>query len=306
MQQYDLVIVGAGVAGLSTAATAARYGLKVVVVERMGAGGQIMNVDRIENFPGFPNNIAGYELGPLLQEQAEAAGAGFVLDTIERLEVSGTSRILVGSEGTIRALSVVIAAGSAKRHLGVPGEERLQGRGVSHCASCDGPLFRNLEVCVVGGGDSALDEALTLAKHASQVTIVHRGAAFSAQQYLVDRISAADNVETVFETEVQEILGEGNVSGILLRNLRTGEMRRQRTEGVFVYIGLTPHTDFLAGLLTLDASGRIETDALLRTSLEGVFAAGDIRANSVAQLPAVAGDGVTAAVSAYQYLKGLR
>lgn len=306
MQQFDLLIVGAGVAGLCAATVAARYGLKVAVVERIGAGGQVMNVDLIENFPGFPQNVSGYELGPLLQEQAEAAGAEFLLDTIDQLEVSGTDRILGGAEGKIRALAVIVAAGSAKRQLGVPGEERLQGRGVSHCASCDGPLFRKLEVCVVGGGDSALDEALSLAKHASRVTIVHRGAAFTAQKILVERVSVTANVDVVFETEVQEILGEGNVSGVSLRNLRNGEVRIQRAEGVFIYIGLAPHTAFLSGLLRLSATRHVETDIMMRTSLEGVFAAGDIRAGSVALLAAAAGDGATAAVSAYRYIKGLR
>ena len=306
MQQFDLVIVGAGVAGLSAAATAARHGLKVLVVERIGAGGQVMNVDRIENFPGFPQNVSGYELGPLLQEQAEAAGAEFVLDTIERLEVSGQERLLVGSEGTLRASALLIAAGSGKRQLGVPGEERLQGRGVSHCASCDGPLFKKLDVCVVGGGDSALDEALALARHASRVTLIHRAAAFSAQQCLVERVAAAANVEVVFDTAVDEILGDVNVSGVSLRNVRSGAVRLQKTDGVFIYIGLAPNTGFLSGLLDLDANGHVETDIMMRTSLEGVFAAGDIRAGSVAQLATAAGDGVTAAISAYRYIKKLR
>ncbi|OIQ94747.1 thioredoxin reductase [mine drainage metagenome] len=305
MPQFDLLIVGAGVAGLTAAATAARYGLKLAVVESIGAGGQVMNIDRIENFPGFPQGVSGYELGPLLQEQAEAVGAEFLLDTIEGLEVSGKERILVGAEGRISALSVVIAAGSGKRPLGVPGEKRLTGHGVSHCASCDGPLFKKSDVCVVGGGDSALDEALALAKHARQVTIIHRGRAFSAQQCLVDRLSAAENVEVVLETEVQEILGEETVSSISLRNLHTGEVSIREAEGVFIYVGLTPLTSFLSDLLRLDATGHIETDVMMRTSLAGVFAAGDIRAGSVAQLAAAAGDGVTAAVSAYRYVVGL-
>ncbi|HUY04105.1 MAG TPA: FAD-dependent oxidoreductase [Rhodocyclaceae bacterium] len=306
MPQLDLLIVGAGVAGLTAAATAARYGLKLAVVERIGAGGQVMNIDRIENFPGFPQGVSGYELGPLLQEQAEAAGAEFLLDSIEGLEVSGRERIVVGAEGRISALSVVIAAGSGKRLLGVPGEERLTGHGVSHCASCDGPFFKMRDVCVVGGGDSALDEALALARHARQVAIIHRGRAFAAQQCLVDRVSATDNVEVILETEVQEILGEKTVSSVSLRNLRTGEVSIRQAEGVFIYVGLTPLTSFLSGLLRLDATGHIETDVMMRTSLVGVFAAGDIRAGSVAQLAAAAGDGVTAAVSAYRYVLGLR
>lgn len=306
MQQFDVLIVGAGVAGLSAAASAARHGLKVALVERIASGGQVMNVERIENFPGFPQTVSGYELGPLLQEQAEAAGAEFILDTIVKLEVSGADRILVGAEASLRASAIVLAAGSGKRRLGVAGEDRLAGRGVSHCAACDGPLFRKLEVCVVGGGDSALDEALALARHASRVTIIHRGAAFSAQQYLIDRVLAADNVELVFDTEVNEIFGEQNVSGLSIRNVKSGALRTEKTDGVFIYVGLAPHTGFVADVLRLDAGGHIETDILMRTSLDGVFAAGDIRANSVAQLAAAAGDGVTAAMSAYRYIKGLR
>ena len=306
MAQYDVVIVGAGAAGLCAAASAARHGLKVLVVERIGAGGQVMNVDRIDNFPGYPQDISGYELGPLLQEQAEMAGAEFLLDSIEALQVSGQERLLVGGEGTISALAVVLAAGSSRRQLGVPGEERLQGRGVSHCASCDGPLFKNLEVCVVGGGDSALDEALALARLAARVTLIHRGPAFGAQQGLVEKIAAAGNVECIFDTQVQEIFGDGYVSGLALRHVGSGALRQLKTDGVFIQVGLAPHTGFLDGVVRLDAGGHVETDIMLRTSLEGVFAAGDIRAGSVAQLAAAAGDGVTAAIAAYRYIKALR
>ena len=306
MAQYDLVVVGAGVAGLCAAAGAAGQGLKVLVVEAIGAGGQVMNVDRIDNFPGFPHAISGYELGPLLQEQAETAGAEFLLDSIEALQVSGQELLLVGGEGTISALAVVLAAGSAKRQLGVPGEERLQGRGVSHCASCDGPLFKKLDACVVGGGDAALDEALALARHASRVTLIHRGPAFSARQSLVERVAAAGNIETLFDTEVEEIFGAANVSGVALRDVGSGARRQQKTDGVFIYVGLAPRTAFLAGALRLDGDGHVETDIMLRTSLAGVFAAGDIRAGSVAQLAAAAGDGATAAIAAWRYIKVLR
>jgi thioredoxin reductase (NADPH) len=309
MQQYDLVIVGAGVAGLTAAAAAGRHGLKVAVIERTGAGGQIMNVEQIENFPGFPQGVSGYELGPLLQEQAEAAGAEFVMDSIEKLEVSGQDYLLTGAEGTIRAASIVIAAGSAKRHLGVPGEEKLRGRGVSDCAACDGPLFKKLDVCVVGGGDAALDEALSLARHAGQVTLIHRGAAFSAQQYLIDRVKAAANISTLFETEVAEIIGDKVVTGVTLHDRSSGgngEGRLYKADGVFIYIGLKPQSEFLSGVLQLGVDGRIETDAMMQTSLPGIFAAGDIRAGSIAQLAASAGDGFTAAVAAYRHVRERR
>ena len=303
MQDFDLVVVGAGVAGLSAATFAARHGLKVAVVERMGAGGQIVNAESIENFPGFPNGIAGHALGPLLHEQAEAAGAEVRLDTIEAIELAGAHRIVRGAAESLRARSVIIAAGSAPRPLGIPGESRFHGNGVSHCASCDGPLFAGQEVCVVGGGDSALDEALVLVRHAARVTVFHRDATLHAQQALVNKAAVTRKIELGLATSVEEILGEDAVSGVRLRAAGTGASRVQNVRGVFIHVGLEPNTAFLRGLLALDSTGRIETDIMMRTSVEGIFAAGDIRKDSVAQLAAAAGDGATAAIAAFRYLE---
>src|SRR5215213_2088977 len=207
MRDFDLVIIGAGVAGLTAAMFAARYGLEVVVVDQPGVGGQISNAERVENFPGFPQGIAGHELGPLLHEQAEAAGAEFALDTVERLEISGEHRIVYGAAEALRARSVIIAAGSTLRSLGISGEDKFLGKGVSHCASCDGAFFAGREVCVVGGGDSALDEAVVLAEHASRVTIFHRGTNLRAQRALLDKASATQKIEIALETTVEEIIG---------------------------------------------------------------------------------------------------
>ena len=303
MQDSDLIVVGAGVAGLTAAMTAARHGLKVTVVDRMGAGGQIINVERIENFPGFPQGIAGHDLGPLLHEQAEAAGAEFLIDTIEGIEIAGEQRILRGAGEILRADTVIIAAGSALRPLGVPGEVQFFGRGVSHCASCDGPLFAGREVCVVGGGDSALDEALVLAAHAARVTVFHRGARLRAQQALRTRATAAGNIEIALATVVEEIMGADTVTAVRLRDLATGTVRVHASSGVFIHVGLEPNTAFLRNVLALDAAGHVETDILMRTSIAGMFAAGDIRKHSVAQLAAAAGDGATAAISAVRYLQ---
>jgi thioredoxin reductase (NADPH) len=302
MQDFDLIVVGAGVAGLTAALTAARHGLKTAVVERLGAGGQIVTATRIENFPGFPPGIGGHELGPLLHEQAEEAGAEFMLDTVEALVIDGDRRIIRCTGEELRARAVIIAAGSTLRSLGIPGEKRLAGKGVSHCASCDGPFFRGQAVCVVGGGDAAVDEALVLAEHASAVTIFHRGGALRAQQALQSRLAAVGAITVALETVVEEILGEDTVTGIRLRNLTTGTTRDEPISGVFVFVGLAPNTGFLRGALTLDDAGRIETDIMMRTSLDGVFAAGDIRAGSVAHLAASSGDGATAAIAAYRYL----
>lgn len=301
MRDIDLAIVGAGVAGLTAATFAARYGLKTVVLERLGAGGQIINAERIVNWPGFPQGIGGYELGPLLHQQAEAAGAEIVLDTVEAIVLDGAHRIVRGNAETLRARAVIIAAGSMQRRLGIPGEAEFSGRGVSHCASCDGAFFSGREVCVVGGGDSALDEALVLAEHATRVTVFHRGPQLAAQRALRSQAEACAKIEIVPGTAVEEILGDSAVTGVRVRGPDGSGVHT--AAGVFIYVGLEPNTEFLRGLLALDTGGHIETDLNMRTSVEGIFAAGDIRKSSVAQLAAAAGDGATAAIAAYRYLQ---
>jgi thioredoxin reductase (NADPH) len=305
MRDTELVIVGAGVAGLTAALTAARHGLGVVVVDRAGVGGQVANAERIENVPGFPQGVGGHELGPLIHEQAEAAGAEFMLDSVETLALDGQHRIVRCVGGALRARAVIIATGSAQRSLGIPGEEEFLGKGVSHCASCDAPFFVGKEVCVIGGGDSALDEALTLAQHAAMVTVIHRGARPRAQKALLDRALAVHNLAFMPNCVAEEILGADAVTGLRLRDLGTNKTMTQATAGVFVFVGLESNTTFLGGVVALDAAGRVETDIMMRTSVAGIFAAGDIRAHSVAQLAACAGDGATAAIAAWRYLRGL-
>jgi thioredoxin reductase (NADPH) len=302
MRELDLVVIGAGVAGLTAAMHAGRCGLRVAVIERMGVGGQIAAAERIENFPGFPQGLSGAELGPILHEQAEAAGAEFILDTVESIAIDGAWRMVQCASDEIKARAVIVAAGSTPRSLGVPGEEAFLGRGVSHCASCDGHFFSGQEVCVVGGGDSALDEAIVLAEHAARVAVVHRGPTLDAQHVLVDRAAAADKIEITLSTAVEEIIGTDSVSGVRLRDLTAGTTYERSLKGVFVYVGLEPNTAFLRGALALDPSGHIETDIMMCASVPGIFAAGDIRAHSVAQLAAAAGDGATAAFAAWRYL----
>ena len=299
---YDLLIVGGGLAGLTAAIYGARSGLRTVVVEHAVPGGQVLNVEKIENYPGFPQGVAGFDLGPLAQEQAEAAGAEFVMDTATGLEIDGERRVL-RCEGTeLAGKSVIVAAGSNLRALGIPGEEEFTGKGVSHCASCDAPFFVGKEVCVVGGGDSALDEAAVLAAQVGRVTIVHRGAGFSAQQVAINRLVGFSNVKTVFNTEVVEILGTGTVSSV--RVLSDGSETNLAVNGVFIFVGLEPNTAFVRGVLELDAAGHIVVGPWLQTNVPGVFAAGDIRTVSSRQLVAAAGDGATAAVAAARYVQG--
>jgi thioredoxin reductase (NADPH) len=306
MRDFDLVIVGAGVAGLTAAMVGGQHGLKVAVVEQLGPGGQIINAECIENFPGFPQGLGGHELGPLLHAQAEAAGAEFMLDTVIALEVDGQHRIVRAASEALRARAVIIAAGSTLRTLGVAGEARLLGYGVSHCASCDGTLFAGQPVAVIGGGDSSLDEALVLAADASRVTIIHRGERLDAQQALQAKAAADKKLAILLRTTVEEIIGDSSVSALRLRDLATGSERLEPVNGVFIYVGLEPNTAFLRGVLTLDTAGHIWTDINMRTSLDGVFAAGDIRKHSAALLAAAAGDGATAATSAVRYLAGAR
>jgi thioredoxin reductase (NADPH) len=225
-----------------------------------------------------------------------------MLDTIEAI-VPADGRFLVRGADTLGTRAVIVAAGSTPRLLGIPGEASFLGRGVSHCASCDGPFFKGEEVVVVGGGDSALDEALVLAEHAARVTVVHRGASLRAQQSIVARASADPRIAIVFDTIVEEIVGADAVSGIRLRDRKSGETRVHPVKGVFVHVGLEPNTMFLQGLVALDGAGHVETDAMMQTSRAGLFAAGDIRKGSVALVAAAAGDGATAAVAAVRYLQ---
>ena len=302
LSDYDLVIVGAGLAGLTAGLTAGRYGLSVAIVDQMGSGGQVLNVEKIENLPGLAEGIAGYDLGAIVQEQAEAAGCAFIFDTAEGLEEENGEWVVRCAENDLRAKAVIIAAGSTIRSLGIPGEERLTGKGVSHCASCDGPFFTGGEVCVVGGGDSALEEAAVLAGHAERVRVFCREPAFSAQKAILEEAESKRNVEVYFDTEVQEIVGEDAVTAVRLRDRATGETREEAVAGVFVYVGLEPNSAFVRGVVDLDPTGHVVTDVMMRTSAPGVFAAGDIRQGSVNLLAAVAGDGATAAVAAYHYV----
>jgi thioredoxin reductase (NADPH) len=304
MKDVDVAIVGGGVAGLSAAIVAGRHGCKVLVIDQIGVGGQISNVERILNWPGYPDGIGGHELGPLLHQQAEAAGAEVMLDTVEVIDRVDQHFVVRSATEVLHARAVIIAAGSGLRRLGVPGEEKFRGKGVSHCASCDGALFARREVCVIGGGDSALDEALVLAQHAARVTVIHRGAHLDAQQASRQQIAACAKIKVVLDAVVEEILGADTVTGVRL--CTDGTTRVHETAGVFIYVGLAPNTAFLRGLVALDAGGHIETDPSMRTSVPGIFAAGDIRRSSVALLASAAGDGATAAVSAFRYLDGGR
>ena len=299
---YDVIIIGGGMAGLTAAIYSARHGLRTAIVEQMMAGAQIINLDRIENFPGFPQGIAGYELGPSTQEQALNAGAELLMDTVTDVAPDGEYlRVSGDGGGSYLGKAVIMAAGSSLRTLGIPGEAEFIGRGVSHCASCDGPMYMGQTVAVAGGGDSAADEALTLAEYADRVILFHRSDALDAQQVLQDRIAGNPKVEVRYGAEVLEVLGEDAVTGIRVRD-NAGETV-EPVHGLFVYVGLDPNSAPVADLVPLDNAGHIPVGLSMDTPQPGLFAAGDIRQQSAAQLVASAGDGATAAIAAFRYIR---
>lgn len=303
---YDLIIVGGGLAGMTAGLYAARYGLATGLVERMMGGAQIINVERIDNFPGFPEGIAGSELGPVVQEQAMAAGVEFLMD--EAVQVvqeggAGADFRVDADGGRYHAKAVIIATGSRLRSAGIPGEERLWGRGVSHCATCDGPLVMGQIVGVVGGGDAAADEALTLTEYADRVLLWHRREELRAQQALQTRLAKNPKVEIVRNTRVTEICGTDTVSGVKLHNA-AGQEDAVDLAGVFIYVGLEPNSELARGLVEPDRGGHIPVNLWMATATPGLYAAGDVRQHSAAQLVTSAGDGATAAIAAYRYLRG--
>ena len=301
---YDVVIIGGGVAGLTAGMYACRAGLKTVLLERMMTGGQIINADKIENFPGFPEGISGAEIGPLLQEQATRHGLDIQLVEVESLKQADPHWVVDSYSGEYEARAVIIAGGSTLRKLGVPGEEEMHGAGVSYCATCDGAFFMGQVVGVAGGGDSALDEALVLTQFASRVIIFCRDAEFSGEKVLQDRVFSNPKIEVRWETTVDAILGEGGVDGVSITDTTSGETSRVDLAGIFIYVGLEPNSQYLDKVLPLDGGGHIPTDLWMETPVPGLFAAGDIRQKSAAQLASSAGDGATAAIAARRYIEG--
>ncbi len=300
--EYDVVIVGGGAAGLTAGMYAARYGLRTAIIERMMGGNQIINVEKIENFPGFPQGISGAELGPLMQEQAMDAGAEFLMTESTGVVLDGPYKVITTDDGDYRARALIVAAGSSLKKLGIPGEEELYGRGVSHCATCDGPLFRGEVVGVVGGGDSAGDEALTLAEYAGRVILFHRGDKLQAQKVIRDRVIGHSEVDVLYNTTVEAILGDSLVTGVQIRNLITNFTDRMNLMGLFVYVGLDPNTKFIRGIVKTDNAGHIPVNIWMETDVPGIYAAGDIRQHSAAQLASAAGDGSTAATAAFRFI----
>jgi thioredoxin reductase (NADPH) len=302
MERYDVIIIGGGPAGLTAGLYAARAGLKSLLLERGIFGGQIVNARLVENYPGFPEGISGPELGEFIRRQATKYGLETLTTEVTGVRTGGAYEVST-TEGNIQTKSIVIAAGSEYRKLDVTGEERLLGRGVSYCATCDGFFFRDREVAVVGGGDTAITDALELAQHCRKVYIIHRRDQLRATKALQEKAFYQPKIELVWNTVVHEIVGDKILRSLRLRNVKTGNSSDLEVDGIFVAVGLKPNSQVFYQLVTLDGASFIVTDGLMRTSAPGVFAAGDIRHNSFRQVITAAGDGATAAMSAFKYVK---
>lgn len=301
--EYDVVIVGGGTAGMVASIYACRAGLSTVLLERMMIGGQVVNAEQIENLPGFSDGIAGVDFGQILYKQATKYGLEVQLSDVTGLKAGQPNWTVETSERNLSSKSVILAGGSTLKKLHVPGEDRLHGAGVSYCATCDGHFFLDQVVGVVGGGDSALDEALVLTEFASKVIMFHRRDRFRGQKILQDRVLSHEKIEIHWNTVVDEVMGTDLVKRVKLTNVITGEPSIVDLSGVFIYVGLKPNTDYLSGIVMLDNAGHVPTDIRMRTDAPGLLAAGDIRQGSMAQLATAAGDGATAAIIAQRYIE---
>ena len=302
---YDVVIIGGGPAGLAAGLYTARGSRSTLLIERKGIGGQIALTNLVENYPGFEAGVNGFDLGQQMHRQASKYGMETRYAEMTAITTSEGGFLVETSEGPVAARAVIVTAGADYNRLGVPGEERLTGFGVSYCATCDAAFFRDMDVIVVGGGDAAMDEGLFITRYARSVTVVHRRDTLRAGKVLQDRAFANPKMRFVWNTVVEEITGTTAVDGVRLRNLVTGEVSSLAAAAVFIFIGQHPNTDWLSGMLRLDTGGHLPVNLWMETAIPGLFAAGDVRSESARQVASGVGDGVTAAVRAEHYLSNL-
>ncbi|MGB4376818.1 MAG: thioredoxin-disulfide reductase [bacterium] len=302
MNVYDVVIVGGGPAGLTAGIYVARSKLKAILLEKGLPGGQIATTEHIENYPGYTAG-AGYELTAIMEEQAKGFGLEIAMAEVTGVQLGGPEKIITTNQGEYRARTVILAPGSSPRKLDVPGEKEFIGRGVSYCATCDGPFYEGLTVMVVGGGNAAVEEANYLTRFAQKVYIVHRRDALRATKVVQERAFANEKIEILWDSVVAEIRGNETLEQVLIKNVKTGQITPVTVDGLFVYIGFIPNTAFLKGQVEMDAAGYIITNDRMETSVPGVFAAGDCRQKLLRQVVTAAGDGAIAAFAAEKYLE---
>lgn len=308
---YDVIIVGAGPAGLSAGLYAARAKMKTLIIEREKVGGQITGTHDVANYPGAAEGITGPGLTDRMAEQCKAFGAEIIKATVEKLDLEGDVKTVVTNEQTYEAKSIILAMGASPRKLGVDKEALLTGRGVSYCATCDADFFTGLDVVVVGGGDTALEEAIFLTKFAKRVRVIHRRDQFRAAKSIVEKATQNEKIEFVLDSGVKEILGDELVQGVVVENFKTGETSEIRADeedgfmGLFVFVGYLPDSELITNTIDCDDAGYILTDEVMQTNIKGVYAAGDIRQKSLRQVVTATADGAIAAVQAEKYVDSL-
>jgi thioredoxin reductase (NADPH) len=303
---YDLIIIGGGPAGLTAGIYAGRARLKTLLLEKLIHGGQMMTTDLVENYPGFPEGITGFELSDRMRKQAERFGLLIRSQEVLELKPGKLAHTVVLEDGQLTAGAVIIATGARYRRLGVPGEDRLVGRGVSFCATCDGALYRDQEIAMVGGGDNALSEILFLERFAKKIHLIHRRDQLRGAKYLQERVFQLDKVEIHWDSEVVEFLGRDTLEAAKIKNVKTLKETVLPLTGTFVAIGMLPNSGWLNDLLPLDEWGFLFTDPNMATEIPGIFAAGDVRAKLWRQISTAVGDGSVAAIAAENYLEELK
>lgn len=302
---YDMIIIGGGPAGYTAALYGARAGMSVLVIEKLSAGGQMASTEQVENYPGFDEPIDGFELGERMQRGAERFGAESLLATVTEADLEGAVKRITTDEGVVEGRTVVLATGASPRPLGVDGEQALIGKGVAYCAACDGMFYKGKTVAVVGGGNTAVGDALLLAKLCKKVYLIHRRDTLRASKVYEASLHAAENLEIVWDSRVTELLHDERVTGVRLENVKTGESREIAVDGVFAAVGRMPDTSLFDTQVHLDPQGYIDADETTRTNIAGVFAVGDVRNKAVRQIVTAAADGAVAAHFAEEYLHTL-
>ena len=301
-KQYDLIIIGSGPAGLAAAIYAQRAKLDTIIIEEnFVSGGQVVTTYEVDNYPGLPG-ISGMDLGTTLRDHAEKMGAEFVRDKVLELKLDGEDKVVVAKKGEYHTKTVIVATGAKHRMLDVPGEKELAGMGVSYCATCDGAFFRGKTVAVVGGGDVAVEDAIFLARACEKVYVIHRRDELRAAKILQERLLALENVEMVWDTVVDEIKGENQVEAVSVTNRKTGEKKDLAVNGIFIAVGITPNSELVSGKLEMDAQGYIKAQEDGVTSVEGVYAAGDVRTKQLRQILTAASDGANCVTSVQNHL----
>lgn len=300
--RYDMIVIGGGPGGYTAALYAARTGLQVAVLEKLSAGGQMAETEQVDNYPGFPEGIDGFELAEKMQQQAERFGAETVLAEVLKVELSEKEKQIVTSEGTFYAKTVVLSTGAGPKLLGVPGEDMLTGRGVHYCAACDGMRYKGKTVAVVGGGNSAAADALSLSRIAKKVYVIHRRDTLRATKVYHQPLQQAENVEFLWNSTVTELLSDERLTGVTVKNVNTGEETQLLCDALFVSIGRKPASSLVVGQLAMDENGYIAANESTKTSLPGVFAVGDVRTKVLRQIVTAVADGAAAAHAAEEYL----